>query len=81
MSLCNTLIRTTLYPVTAMTLACFKRSFGGGASQNEDKCQKKTKQNKTKQNRIRNRNETPIPVLFSAPYPALSCLIILTESC
>lgn len=38
-------------------------------------------QNKTEQNRIRNRNETPIPVLFSAPYPALSCLIILTESC
>lgn len=38
-------------------------------------------QNKTEQNRIRKRNETPIPVLFSAPYPALSCLIILTESC
>lgn len=38
-------------------------------------------QNKTEQNRIRNRNETPIPVLFSAPYPAVSCLIILTESC
>ena len=50
-----------------MTLACFKRSFGGEASQNEDKCQKKTKQNKTKQNKKQKRNSYPRFIFCSVP--------------
>lgn len=47
-----------------MTLACFKRSFGGEASQNEDKCQKK---NKTKQNKKQKRNSYPRFIFCSVP--------------
>lgn len=51
-----------------MTLACSKRSFGGGASQNEDKCQKKhTKQNKTEQNKKQKRNSYPRFIICSVP--------------
>lgn len=53
-----------------MTLACSKRSFGGGASQNEDKCQKKkqnTKQNRTEQNKKQKRNSYPRFISCSVP--------------
>lgn len=53
-----------------MTLACSKRSFGGGASQNEDKCQKKkqnTKQNRTEQNKKQKRNSYPRFIFCSVP--------------
>lgn len=53
-----------------MTLAFSKRSFGGGASQNEDKCQKKkqnTKQNRTEQNKKQKRNSYPRFIICSVP--------------